>query len=689
MPHWIRTHCSRFDHGGCGLKVLMEDGEAVKVEPNREDPFSHGYSCPKGLASLERIHSPARLTRPLRRTGERGSGQWETISWDEALDLLAKVYRDTIEQHGPEGVAFAQGSPKGLEFFVLLRLANLLRTPNVASYQHVCHMPREQMAMVTCGYFPLADLEHPTQCVVLWGSNPMHTNEEGVLGIHVTDCLKSGPALIVVDPIETDLARKADIWLRIRPGTDDLLAMGFLHILMEEDLFERDFVEKYTVGFEDLREAVKPFTPERVSRGTWIPWERILDAARLYGRSKPALIHWGNAIEHTVNSSQACRSLVLLMAVTGNLEIPGGNIRVQAPKTKRLGEFICLDQFPGRAEKLPSRHFGLMPRLISVPNWILVRSILDQSPYPVRCLYTQGTNPLVTYSNTREVRKALMKLDFLAVADQVMTPTAAMADLVLPAATNLEFDDIGHYGLPHGVLLARPKACEPREQCWPDIKILNEWGKRMGFGEFFWDDLREPLNEILEPSGLDFDAFSQAGMLKSARNYREYEGKGFPTPSRKVELRSSSLEKWGYAPLPHAREPQPLEADYPLLLTSRKPRLFFHSAYRHLDSLRGRHPEPRVLIHPDTARAMGIEEGQAVRIVTGTGSIVQKARLFSGMDPRVVVADFGWWFPERVQDPLSTEEANLNCLTAADPDYDPIMGTTQMRALPCRLEPTQ
>ncbi len=480
------------------------------------------------------------------------------------------------------------------------------------------------------------------------------------------------------------------MWLQIRPGTDDFLALGFLHILIEERLHDADFVSQWTVGFEDLRAAVREYTPDRVAEATWIPREQLIAAARLYGRSRPALIHWGNALEHTVNSAQTCRSLVLLMAVTGSLEAPGGNIRAQAPRLQRLSDFIRLEHFPDRANKLINRHHHIIPRLLTVPGSLLIRCIREQSPYPIRCLYVQGSNPLVSYAQAREVRTALESLDFLAVADQVMTPTAALADLVLPTATNLEFNDIGHYGLPHGYVLARPQVVAARGQCRSDIHILNDWGRRLGFVEHFWDHVDQALDDILAPSGLTYGDFAAKGMLQGQKRYHSYRDKGFATPSGKVELHSSLLNQWGYAPLPYAQEPPALDDQYPLLLTSRKPRWYFHSAWRHLDSLRKRDPMPRVLLHPETARSLGIGDGDRVHITTRAGTIQQVAKLTDRTDPKVVVADYGWWFPERdAQDLYGCMEANLNCLTRTDDDADPIMGTPQMRALPCRLELAQ
>ena len=692
--NWLRTHCARFDHGGCGLRVLIRDGKPVKVLPDFEDPFSRGHCCAKGLASLERIDHPRRLTHPLKRKGRRGEGEWLKISWDEALDTLAAQFGDLKARYGPESLSFLQGAPKGVEFFLAMRLANLLGCPHVGSSQHVCHMPREQMAMVTCGFFPVADLDSPTRCVLLWGSHPMRTNEEGVLGIHLRDCLKQNPALIVIDPVKHDLARRAHLHLQIRPGSDGLLAMGFLHVLMEEKLYDEAFVKEWTTGFDELKQAVASCTPQEVARGTWVEPGKIVEAARLYATSKPALIQWGNAIEHTVHSAQCCRSLVLLMALTGNLEVPGGNVRASAPPLKRLAEFLRLDAFPDRSRKLLNRRHNLIPRLLTTPNWVLFHSILqeDSSGEPgtaIRGMYVQGANPMVSGPQAQRVKSALMALEFLAVADQVMTPTAALADLVLPVATNFEFNDMGHYGLPHGYVLARPKLVEPRGECRSDLDIVNEWGKRMGFQDHFWSHPDAILDEILAPSGITYQEFAQRGVLRGPRKFFTYREKGFSTPSGKVELASSLLQKWGYDWVPSCGSGNDFEVSeaFPLLLTSAKPRHFFHSAYRHLDGLRKKHPQPCVRMHPSKARELGLERGEAVRIVSAVGEMVQELSLTDQVHPSVVVADYGWWFPESsIKELFHWDRANINCLTSAREPYDPIMGTNQLRAIPCRVE---
>ena len=297
----------------------------------------------------------------------------------------------------------------------------------------------------------------------------------------------------------------------------------------------------------------------------------------------------------------------------------------------------------------------------------------------------------MSYANARETFQALKKLDFLAVAEIFMTPTAQLADLVLPAATNFEFDDIGHYGLPHGFILARPKVVDPPGDCWPDLKILNELGKKLGHEDFFWPDLRACLDDVLKPAGMTYEDLKSKGMLRGNWTYRSYEGKGFGTPSKKVEIYSSRFKEWGYDPLPSWRgeksETEDLQEGEPgLILTSAKDPNYFHSAYRNLPSLRRLSPDPEVLLHPETAERLEVREGDWVVIETRIGKIRQKAVFDRDLHPRVVVAAYGWWFPERKDLELSGwKESNINILTENAPPYDPAIGSTNLRAIPCRL----
>jgi anaerobic selenocysteine-containing dehydrogenase len=296
-------------------------------------------------------------------------------------------------------------------------------------------------------------------------------------------------------------------------------------------------------------------------------------------------------------------------------------------------------------------------------------------------------------ANARKTLEALKRLSFLAVSEIFLTPTAQLADIVLPAATNFEFDDIGHYGLPHGFILARPKIVDPPGECWSDIKILNALGQRLGYGDDFWSETGVCLNDILRPAGLTYEDFKRLGMLKGDWEYRGYQKKGFDTPSGKVELTSERLKQWGYAPLPDYREPpeSPLSTPelfqaYPLIFTSAKDPHYFHSSGRNLGSLRRLSPEPIVFIHPNTAISLGIADGDWVSIETKRGKIKQKAKLAEEIDPRVIILSFGWWVPERKDLELSGwKESNINLLTDNDPPYDPTIGSTPLRAVLCRI----
>lgn len=688
-----RTFCARMDHGGCGILVHVEDGKIVKIEGDPESPLNRGTLCAKGIAQIERLNHPDRLLYPMRRKGARGEGKWERISWNEALAILSENIKKRIDSDGPQSIAFAQGTPKGLELFLLLRLANLLRVPNISTPGNVCHMPRETASHLTCGFFPIPDYDHSPACVVLWGSNLLQTNEEGIIGSQLLRALKNGAKLIVIDPRDTGLTSRANLWLRIKPGTDLALALGILKILLDGKLYDEEFVTHWTKGFFELKEHLQHYDLNQISKITWIPRDQILEAARLIGNMKPTSIQWGNAIEHTINSFQCARAILILMAITGNLEIPGGNVNRPAPPILRLGELVLSKRFLDKREKILTPEFRLATSMGFVPSPKVIKAILTEKPYPIRMMYIQGGNPLLSYANARETYEALKKLEFLCVSEIFLTPTAQLADLLLPAATNFEFDDIGHLGLPHGFILARPKIVEPKGECWPDSKIINELGKQLGYSEFFWKDLRDCLDEILKPAGLTYEEFKSIGILRGKWEYRSYEKNGFKTPSGKVEIYSEQLKEWGFQPLPSYQDPPEWELlsseetfSYPLLFTSSKDAFFFHSAYRNLSFLRKYSPEPLALIHPETASRYEINDGDWIGIETKRGTIKQKARFDSEIDPKVIILSFGWWFPERKDLELSGwKESNLNILTSNDPPYEPLLGTTNLRAVPCRI----
>ncbi|MDZ7696439.1 MAG: molybdopterin-dependent oxidoreductase [Deltaproteobacteria bacterium] len=683
--HWLKTHCGRMDHGGCALLVGVQDNTIVKVKGDPDGFLNRGYVCPKGLASPDRLNHPDRLKHPLRRIGDRGAGKWKKISWSEAIGTISDHFQQIREAHGARSVAFCQGMPKGIEHFVLIRLANTFGSPNVVSVQDVCHAPREVTGIHTCGFYPVADFHHKSKLVLVWGSNLTSTNEEGEICRLLLDQLKNGTDLIVVDPRRTELARKAALWLQLRPGTDSALALGFLHVIVEEGLFDRDFVDNWTHGFDELARHVKGYSLETLSAITWVPPDLIQKAARRYARSQPAAIQWGNAIEQHNSTFDTARALVILMAVCGNLDVEGGNIQANEPGILPLGKFVRADLFPDKWKKMIHTAHHTIPKLMTVPPAFLRKAILDEFPYPVKGAYVQCSNPLLAYADSRLTHEALHALDFLAVADVMMTPTAALADVVLPVATQFEFNDIGHYGLGHGYILARPKVVDPPGECWSDIRILNELGRAMTSKEYWFDDPDDLLEALLKPSGLTYARFAEQGYLKGDDRFRKYETSGFKTPTGKVELYMSTTEKSGVKPLPEAFEPQDDDPEFPLVLTSAKDPYYMHSSYRWVAALRKKSPGPRVEIHPDTAAPLGIHEGRPVKIETPYGHIIQSAHLTESVHPRVVNAAYGWWFPERdITDQDTWTRSNFNMLTTAGP-LGKEFGTPNLKGVACRI----
>ncbi len=689
MVEYVKSIC-RMCHGGCGVVVHVENGKAVKIEGDRDHPLNRGYLCPKGLASIEIAYHPNRLRYPLKRVGEKGEGKWVRVSWGEALEDISSRLMELKEQYGAESVVFAHGTNREY-LHMVIRLAHAFGSPNVTSPGYVCYYPRVATSVITCGNLPIADYDGNPECIVLWGCNPLDTSPDEYCAAQLSRALRRNPKLLIVDPRETRLTSKADFWLKLRPGTDAALALGMLNVIIEDELYDHKFVENWTVGFEKLRERVASFKPERVEEITWVPAETIKRAAEIYATTKPAAIHWGVKIEQNVNCTNAIRALLALMAVTGNLDARGGNVLFSPPPVVRMADFMLKKNLSEEQKrKVLGGEHKLSAMGSTIPPMYVVKAILEEKPYPVKAMLAFGTNPLLTWPNSKQVKEALLKLDFLVVVDLFMTPTAELADYVLPAATWLEIDDVAFFFFRAGYVMARRKAIEV-EECWSDHKIVIELAKRLGLREFFWNSVEEYLDYILSPSGMTWKEFAEKGILKAPIRYRKYESEGFKTPSGKVELYSSVLESMGYDPLPNYVEPPEtpysrpdLVSEYPLVLTTgaRSP-YFFHSEHRQIKSLRKSQPDPFVDINPETAESLGIKEGDWVWIETPRGRVKQKAR-FRDIHPKVVSAQHAWWFPERDSDLHGCFESNINVVTSGE-YRDPCFGAAIFNSMLCRI----
>ncbi len=691
----VKSHC-RMCHGGCGVLVYLKDGKVAKIAGDPECPINHGTLCSKGIASAQLAYHPNRLTYPVKRIGSKASRQWERISWDEALDTIAERILTYKREFGAESIVMGYGTGRENEA-VIYRFANLLGSPNVLTAGHFCYGPRIATSIITCGSNPIVDYENHPKCLMVWGNNVVISNPDCYKGEPFSISLDAGAKLIVIDPRLTRAAARADIWLQLRPGTDTALALGMLNVIIAEKLYDKEFVEQYVHGWEPFVKRVKEYPPERVEKITWIPKDTFIKTARLFATTKPAAIQWGVAIEQQINCADNNRALMALMGITGNIDIPGGQVLFKPPKIRTVGQFGAHKALSKEqaAKRLGGERFRLAGNFAIINPKCVWDAILEETPYPVKMLFFISSNPVLTRGKAKEVYRALEAVDFMAVADFFLTPTAELADIVLPAATWLEMDYIGDFWKRHGYILPRRKVIQVGE-CRSDHDMLNDLAHRVGQGEYWWESFEGGLDYILEPMGITWQEFKKMDYIRGEVTYQKYKERGFSTPTGKFELYSTLLEKWGYDPLPQYREipespinsPE-LAKDYPyILITGARMPGFFHTENRQIPWLRELHKDPIVEIHPDTAAKEGIAEGDWVIIESPRGQVRQRAKLFAGIDPRVVSAQHGWWFPENTDPGHGWEESNINILTDnAYESCDPTMGATTVRMLLCKIYP--
>jgi anaerobic selenocysteine-containing dehydrogenase len=698
----VEQSACRMCHGVCQVLVHMEGDRVVKITGDPDSPTSRGYLCPKGAASPQLLYHPDRITHPLRRTGKRSENKWQRISWDEALDEMADRLSAIKKESGSEYFAMMQGTGRPYTGFTA-RFANAFGTPNFTSSTHICYFPRVIASVFTLGQLPVCDVygfggEAPA-CVVVWGCNVTYAGaSDGMCGGMVQRAIRGARKVIVVDPRRIGPARNADHWLQVRPGTDGALALAMINVIIGEDLADRDFVDNYTIGFESLAEHVRQFTPEWAENITRVPAESIRSAARTYATTKPACIQWGMALDTSPRSFQTARSLLILRALTGNIDRPGSDVLWVPPEKVRqkspfMNHEVLGEHFlpPGKAARAIDAGKYPMNPLVHPPSFW--RSVVTGDPYRIRAFWIVGSNPLLTMTHSLEVEEALKIMEFVVVSDFFLTPTAQLADLVLPAATWLEQEDVVNL---HKIwcVLARKKLAQIGESR-DDREVIIQLAKRLELQEAFpWTDLRAYNDWTLEETGMSFDEFCNKGIIQGEMRYEKYKIEGFHTPSRKFEIYCERLESMGVAPLPVYREPpvtpvsaRELAREYPLILTnSGKIREFFHSEGRQIDSLRRSNPDPLLEIHPYTAAGLNIGDGDWVWIETRNARVRMRAKLFDGIAQDVVAAQFGWWFPEKEPPEYGWKECSANLLYG-DTEYDPDTGSESLHSDLCKVYP--
>ncbi len=314
----VRTICRSCGHGGCGVYVTVKDGKAVAIEPDKEHPISKGYICSKAYGALELEYDRDRLLHPMIRTGERGEGKWEEISWNKAFSTIAQKLNQIKQESGAQSVVFAHGTGRDFHRFVY-RVANLFGTPNVMSPGHMCYVPRVAICHAMGMEIPLCDYANHPKLIVAWGSDHLVSNPDESKGINLANEVRLGSKLIVVNPRRIGIADKADLFLQVRPATDSALALGMANVIIKDELYDRDFVNKYSFGFDKFVKRIERFGSKTVEEITWVPSSHIVEAAHLYATTKPACIQWGVGIEQNLNCVDADRRLDLLGSDDGKL----------------------------------------------------------------------------------------------------------------------------------------------------------------------------------------------------------------------------------------------------------------------------------------------------------------------------------------------------------------------------------
>jgi thiosulfate reductase / polysulfide reductase chain A len=718
-----RSYCG-LCHPRCGTLLHMKDGKVFEVSGDPDHPVTKGLICERGLLMPEHIHHPDRINHPVKRAGERGEGKWERISWDQALDEVAAKLGQLRDVHGPETLAFTHGTSR-THHWDSRRFYNLFGSPNVAGVNNVCMCPSYATEYATYGGMARGN-PRQAECLVIWGraaanSSPVQS-WPGIQAAH-----RRGAKIIVVDPREIDEVRMADMWLQIRPGTDLALMLGWIRLIIAEELHDADFVANWTVGFDELREAVQDWTPEKVSAVTWLPVEQITASARLYATSKPAQLPYGYGLDKQgINANQCARARAILRAITGNLEIQGGETFSQTPEAARVrGEFDLVASeaispaqrakqlgadaypffgFPGWERNL-ANNGKLPPGQVSPPSMYrtcvahardVFQACITRKPYPVTAMFSVASNPMLSFPDSRMVFQALQALDLYVVMEYYMTPSAALADYVFPSATTVEQPELWSTG---SFCLACPPGIDPLFERKDTYQFYRGLGLRLGQKtDWPWENLEQVCDFRLEPVGLTFQELTAQYGFFGKPEYKQYERTGFGTPSGKVELNSSIFAELGCDPLPVYKEPlwspqgnADLAAQYPLvLITGSRFMPMYHSEQRQIESARKVVPDPLVLLHPQAAQELGLENDQWVHVVSPMGKVRMRLRTSTRIHPQMADAQHGWWFPERSQELpelFGVFESNANLLCPMEPEFcSPEIGSWPHSALLCRVE---
>lgn len=652
----FRAVCPHDCPDTCSIVVTVRDGRAIQIKGDKDHPFTDGFLCQKVTRYLERVYHPERLRFPRLRTGPKGAGQFRRISWDEAIDRIAARFQEIARSpDGPQAIlpySYAgtmgklQGSSLDRRFFHRLGASLLDRT--------ICATAGAVGCDITLGTRAVVDpetVEH-SRYIINWGSNTSVTNMHLWAIMH--RARKAGAKIVTIDPYQCQTAKKSDWWIPIRPGTDAALALGMMHILWRDGHQDQDYLDRYCLGGDALRERVKEYPPPRVADITGIPVADIEKLTREYATTRPAFIRVNYGMQRHGGGGMAVRAITCLPAIAGSWRELGGGAMLS---TSRLYPFnnAALE----RPDLIP-------PGTRTVNMTQLAEALLGELPGPpVRALYVYNSNPAAICPDQSRVLRGLRRDDlFTIVHEQFQTDTADYADIVLPATTQLEHFDI-HNSYGHLFVQTNPPAIAPLHEAKSNTDVFRLLARKLGFEPELFETSDEDLaRESLTPNGhakyppqeafvgISVDRLKREGpiRLNLPKNYMPFAEGNFGTPSGKCELYSPALEREGRDPLPNYTPPHEdpqtrpdLAAKYPLQMLSPPVPAFLNSTFVNVDSLRQQAREPTLEIHPTDAQNRGITDGSWVRIFNDRGSFQARALVGDTVKPGVVVSQSIWW----------------------------------------------
>jgi anaerobic selenocysteine-containing dehydrogenase len=701
---------------GCQLRAETEDGRLSRILPH-DNPMLARNVCFKGIAAPQIHNHPDRLRMPLKRVGERGQDHWEEITHEQAIAEIAERLQETIDRDGPESWAVStSGWNTQTTSGVDRRLMNLVGSPNWISGVSLCAGNTAAVNRLTYGWFPQPDLMN-TNCIVLFGHNPRKHSWTPIYNM-IEAARARGAKVIVLDPRISDQAEVADLHLRLRAGTDAAMCLGWLKVIFDEGLYDADFVKEWCVGFDELRARVDEYPLERVEAITGVDRELIAEAARLYATSDGAVIPWTPITDMQISSTSGIRLHSILRAVTGNLDVVGGDVFngphpgwlteadlqlhdeiTPEQRAKQLGyekhpvyTYRTAEMLTGPMERVWGKRWmdQVMGCHMANPSEVF-RAMDTGDPYPVKAFFVLGNNALMSYPNQHQIHRAMLNQDLIVVQDIFMTPTALLADYVLPGDVFSERSYIADaWGWGNRLTLSE-QAVEPAPEVRSTFAFWRDLAHAMGHGEHFpWNNDEELLDHRLSPSGRTYTEFAATTIMDAPPPaFRKYRNTGFATPSGKVELASSILADLGFDPVPYHREGAPTSEEYPYRVFSGvREDPFFQTGQRNVEVLRKRSPSPKIFIHPTDAAREGLSEGGWVRLETSTGEVVAKLAIKESMLEGHLRVPHGWWYPElRGKEELAGAFLSSDAVLCPDGDefLDYEQGIPHFKGYPGRL----